>query len=466
MTLRSLSASRGHARKRLCAAVAAAAVIASGSTSALTFSQALEAARAHDPTYRVAGHELDATQLNVPIARASLLPLVTLNASDAKVVGSRRFPNAQNQEVRTPLDYESPQTSLGMRVPLFNFEALSAYKQAQAQSEVAESVFRSQGMDLMERLATAYLQVLLADDGRRLAAAQVTVFESQAAQAEQRQQRGEGTRVQATQARATLDVARTRLLETIDQVDLARVRLERLTGLANVQPSSLPALVKAEPLLPDRLGDWIDMAVRQSPLLEARERNREVARQAVRRQTAGHLPRLDLVASLARNQNDSTNAIGQSTALRSVGVQLSVPIFSGGGVDAGVRQALSRQALADEELRAERDLLEVDVQRHYLATVSGEKRIEAYQQATESTALAALGARRALETGLGTIAELADAQSLNFTAARDLAQARIDALLSRVRLMMRAGVPTYEIATEVDRLMLATPRASTTTGQR
>ena len=396
-------------------------VLCSGAQ-AMSFSQALDAALANDATYRAAGFEYDAARFGVPIARAQLLPAVSLTAGEGNVTGSRRFPNGQNQEVRVPLDYNTPQASLNLRMPLFNFEAISNLRQARAQTEVAE--------------------------------AQVKGYEVQAGQTEQRLRRGEGTRVQVAQVQATLDVARTRLLETLDQVEIARLRLERMTGVDRPSVNALSPAHTASPLFPERLGDWLEMAVRQSPTLQARERNREVARQATRRQQAGHLPRLDLVASLARNENDSTNNIGQSTTLRTVGVQLSVPIFSGGGVDAGVKRAVVLQALVEEEVRTEREAIEVDVQRHYLAVVNSEKKVAAYAKAVESTALAVQGTRRALETGLGTNAELAEAQSANSAAARDLAQTRIETLLSKARLMMRAGMPLNEVAMELDRTLI------------
>ncbi len=424
---------------------------------ALSFAEALDAARANDAPYRSAGYEYDATRYGVPIARAQLLPAVSLTASSSAVTGSRRFPNAQNQEVRTPLDYTAPQTSLNLRMALFNFEALSGYRQAEAQSEVAEALYRTQGLDLVERLASAYMQTLLAEQAQQLYEAQVKSFEMQAAQAEQRLQRGEGTRVQVAQAQATLDVARTRVVEAIDLLEQSRSRLERLTGVAAATTVPMPRQHLPTPLFPERLGDWLEMALRQSPTLQVQERSREVARQFARRQMSGHLPRVELVASLGRNENDSTNAIGQSTFIRSVGVQLSVPLYNGGGVDASVQQAKLRQAQVEEELRKEREAIELDVQRHYQAVVNGEKKLASYIKALDSTALAVQGATRSLETGLGTLSELAEAQSVYYASARDLAQARVETLLSRVRLMLRAGMPLPEVATEVDRFLVAAP---------
>jgi TolC family type I secretion outer membrane protein len=419
----------------------------------MSFSEALKAAQTNDAPFRAAGFEYDAARYGVPIARAQLLPVVGLSASESAVAGSRRFPNSQNQEVRIPLDYGAPQVSLNVRMPLFNFDAISGYRQAQAQSEVAEAVFRSQGLDLVDRLAAVYVQVLVAEETRRLTEAQVKAYALQAEQAARRLDRGEGTRVQVAQAQATVDVARTRLLEASDLVDLSRSRLERLTGVSQPKTRLLPAAHTPVALFPERLGDWIEMALRQNPSLQAQERSREVARQFTRRQTSGHLPKLDLVASVGRNENDASNAVGQVTTIRSVGVQLSVPLFSGGGVDASVKQATLRESQVAEEVRRERETIEVDIQRHYQAVVNGEKRVASYLKALESTALAVQGARRALETGLGTNSDLAEAQAVNFSAARDLAQARTETLLSRVRLMLRAGMPMQDVATEFDRFL-------------
>lgn len=450
---------RAPVARRL-SAVGALALCVCGGAQALSFTEALEAARRNDSAYRAADYELQGAQLNVPIARAALLPSVALTATNSKVQGSRTLANAQNQEMRLPLEYTAPHAALQARMPLFNYEAISQLKQAQAQAQAAEHVYRSHGLDLMERLATTYLNALLAEEGRRLAQAQVRQYETQASQADQRLQRGEGTRVQQSTAHASLDVARTRLLEAVDQVGLARARLERLTGIGGAAAEPLPAAVTVDPLFPDRMGDWIELAVRHSPTLKSRELNREVARQGRKRQEAGHYPRLDVVASVSRSENESISAIGQSTVVRSVGVQLNVPIYNGGGVDASVRQAAAKEAQAEQEVRAEREAIEIDVQRYFQAAVNGEKKVAAYVKAVASTELAARGARRAFETGLGTLSDVSDAESTRFSAARDLIQARVEVLLSRVRLMMRSGMPLGDVAQEVDRALKIAPAAA------
>lgn len=430
---------------------------------AMTMQEAFQAAVRNDAQYRAAGHELASAQFAVPAARAALLPQISLNASGSDVVGSRSFPNAAAQDVTVRVDYAAPQASLALRMPIFNYEALSRYRQSEAQSEAATAVYRARGTELIDRLSAAYLQVLLADEARDLSKAQVQMLTVQVAQAKQRLQRGEGTRVDAAQTQANLDVARTRQIEAEDQFELARRQLQRITGLQTAPLRRVPANYSPSPLEPERLGDWLSLAIAQSPSLQAREQALTVARMGVQRNLAGHMPRLDLVASVSRSQNDMVSSLNQTSTLRSIGVQLNVPLYSGGGVDASVKQALADQARAEEDIRSERENLAIEVQRHYQFVVNGASKISAYRQAVESSALALQGARRSLEAGLGTNNDVADAQARYFSAQRDLAQTRIEYLQSRLRLMLQAGMAMADVVGDIDRILVAEPSSATST---
>lgn len=448
-------------RPNFTAALASVACVLLGSfagpADAMSFAEAWDAARQYDAQYRAAGHELASAQQLVPIARAALLPQVALNVNSSDVVGSREFPNSLNQQVRTRLEYSAPQSSLTMRLPIFNREAHSRLGQAQAQTEVAESVYRIRGLDLIDRLASAYMQVLLTEEARQLAQAQVTAQSAQLAQLQQRFQRGEGTKVETAQSQATLNLLRVRVTEADDQRELALRQLRRITGTTAPGLSQLPPDYRPQPLVPEGLVAWLDLAVRQSPSLQAREQSLLVARMNVQRNRAGHYPRLDLVASASRSQNESTSSLNQTTQLRSLGLQLNVPLFSGGGVEASVKQALADQARVEEEIRIERESLEVEVQRHYLTVTTGQSRMDAYRNLAEAAELSLQGTGRALEAGLATGNDVADALARVFAARRDLAQSRIEFLLARTRLMIQVGTPMAEVAADADRALVATP---------
>ncbi|MBI3154579.1 MAG: TolC family protein [Burkholderiales bacterium] len=421
---------------------------------ALRLGAAFAAALNHDPAYRAAAHALEAARQNEPIARASLLPAVTLSASTADVEGTRRFPNALGQDVQTRLEYASPQASLTIRMPLLNYDGMAGVSQAQAQTAAAQEQFRADALDLVERLAGAYLQLAAAQETRRQLVVQVDALQVKLGQTQRRTTQGEGTQVQLAQARAALEVGRGRLVEADRQLAVARDAITRLTGLYDASVPALPQALLPVPLQPDDLDGWIALALQWSPRLRQSERAVDVARAAVRRQYAGHLPRLDAVGSLSRAESDSTANIGQTTSLRSFGVQFTMPLYSGGGVDASVRQALSRQMQAEEELRREREELLLDVNRYWQAMRGAEARVRGLDETLRSSVVTLRGAQRSLEEGLGTTAEVADVRSALVEVERQLLQARLDHLQARARLQLRAGLAPLEIVTDIDRAWL------------
>lgn len=443
---------------RITRAALAAALFAAGGAQAMTFAEVVVAARANDPVYRAAGHELESQRQGVPIARSALLPQVAANFSRSDVTGSRQFYNSLDQEVKVQVGYASPQSSLQMRMPLFNREASVRHDQAKAQVEMAEYVYRGRSLDLIDRAGTAYLQVLLSEDTRLLAEQQLAAAQGQLTRAAQRFKRGEGTRTEEALAQANVDLAKVRLIEFSDQLIVARRNLKRIIGTEPPPLNQLATDYMPLEMVPSGLGDWLEIAVRNSPAIQARQQGMLVAQLNISRQSAGHYPRIDMVASISRNENDSINNLGQTSVLKSLGFQVNVPIYSGGLVDASVKQALAERAKAEAELKAERENIEIEVQRNHQAVANGAARVAAYRQAVLSSEVAYQGSVRSQEAGLGTIGDVLDAQSRLYSARRDLAQARYDYLLARMRLMTQAGMPAEEVTADLDTLLPQRPK--------
>jgi outer membrane protein, protease secretion system len=432
---------------------AAAAMLVAGSAQAMNFAEAVAAARSNDAPYRGAGHELESARQGVPIARSSLLPQVGLSSSYADVHGTRSFFNGLNQEAKVGVAYTSPYASLAMRMPLFNGEAWARLDQAQVQAEQAESLYRARGLDLIDRVGTAYLQALLSAESLSLAEQEQVSSEGQLKRSTERFKRGEGTRTEEALAQSNFDVARVKVFEAKDQLEVAKRGLQRLTGrpatdLNRISPDFVP-----DEAAHGSLYEWLETAVRNSPTLQARQQALVAAQFNVKRQAAGHLPRVDLVASIARSENESLTNLGQTSVLKSLSLQVNVPLYSGGGVSASVKQAVAEQSRAEEEVRNERENVEVQVQKNYLLVANGAARVLAYRRAAESSQVAYTGAIRAQEAGMGTTADALDALTRLYTARRDLAFARYDYLAARLRLKANAGLPLDEVTSDIDRLL-------------
>jgi outer membrane protein, protease secretion system len=438
---------------RLHLAAAAMALLTAGSAHAMNFAEAVAAARNNDPVYRGSGHELESTRQGVPIARASLLPQVGLSASTAEVHGTRSFYNSLQQEAKVRVEYTSPYASLQLRLPLFNAEAWARLDQAHAIADQAEQLYRARGLDLVDRVGTAYLQVLLSSEALTLAEQERTAAEGQLKRAGERFKRGEGTRSEEALAQSHFDVTRVKVFESQNQLDIAKRALQRLTGRPTAELNRIAPDFVPEEAAVGGLVEWLETAVRNSPMIQAKQQARLAAQMNVKRQSAGHLPRVDLVASIARSENESLSNLGQTSVLKSLGVQVNVPLYAGGGVVAGVRQAVAEQSRAEEEIRNERENVEAEVQRNYLLVSNGAARVLAYRRAAESSQVAYTGAIRSQEAGLGTTADVLDAQVRLFIARRDLAVARYDYLAGRLRLKAHAGVPLDEVTRDIDQLL-------------
>lgn len=428
-----------------------AGLLASGAVQAASFAEIFASARENDAQYRAASFDLESARQGVPIARSALLPAIGLNYSRSDVSGTRQFYNGLNQENQVQLNYVAPTTSLAMRVPVFNKEARARYEQSQVQADAAELVYRARGLELMDRTGTAYLQVLLAYDAKGLAESQLVSVQGQLTRAEQRLKRGEGTRIDQALAQAAADVAKVKVLEAEDQIQMARRGLKRLTARDTPPLNQTTADFLPTEITPNGIGEWIALAEQNSPTIRAKQQALMAARLGVERQSAGHYPRVDLVASIARSENESLNNLGQTSVLKSLGVQVSVPIFNGGGVNAGVKQALADASRIEEEIRVERESVQMEIQRNYQPVANGGNKIDAYRRAVDSSEVAYRGSVRSQEAGLGTTADVLDAQARLYSAKRDLAQARYDYLLARVRLMINAGLPLEEVASDLDR---------------
>ncbi len=403
--------------------------------------QTFELALQNDATYQAARAELASNLQNLPMARAGLRPTLSLSVSDAKVEGSRTIDNPPFASVTQPLDYRAPARSLNLRAPLFNREAAKKIELAQAQEQYALALLRVRQAELADRLAKAWLDALLADHVLAASQAQVLATQAQGEIARRRLSLGEGTRPEVADAASTLETARVQAVEAQVLRDLAVLTVNQIAG-QDARPSATPGQPPTSPALPpitSSLGQLLAQAETDSANLAARRFAVQAAQAAVERARSGHYPRLDLVASLTQSSNESLSAVNQSATQQSLGLQLNVPLYSGGAVSAGVTQALADQTRAEAELSAEQQTLARDVTRLYFAVSNGSGKLAALQTAVDAATLNLEAAQKGLASGFTTQWEIAQARRKLAQARQEWAQGTQELLLAGLRLRLRTG---------------------------
>jgi outer membrane protein len=122
-----------------------------------------------------------------------------------------------------------------------------------------------------------------------------------------------------------------------------------------------------------------------------------------------------------------------------MGLQFSVPLSAGGAIDSKQRESIAKKRQAEEELSATQRDARLQVQDAFLAVKTGVARISALEQSLTSARSALEATTLGRDVGTRTELDVLDAQQRVFTAQLDLAQARNDYLLGRLRLAAAAG---------------------------
>ena len=420
------------------------------SSHALSLLDAYQASLSYDPIYRAAQYENAAGQQSRDIGRAAILPSAGVSygyasnsAESTQTISGARFTR--------PLDYDSKVLSVSVRQPLFSLEAFARYKQGGMQSDYADAVFDAKAQDLMVRVVSAYLETLAAGDQLRLIISQRDALAEMQEVNRRRFEKGEGTRTEVIETRARAELAQAQVVEAQDALDAAMRKLRAIVGKDIDTLRTLPKTRSILPLHPARIEDWETLARDNNPNVRARRYLVDIAEQDVRKNQSGHLPRVDLVASHSRSNSDSVLTYNQETTVNSVGIQLNLPIFSGGATSASVRQGADLLSKARADLDDGISIALIEVRRQYNLIISSQSRIDALMNA-ETSALEALAAtRKSIAGGLRINVDLLNAQQQLYATQRDLAQARYGYLLAYIRLHDLAGRLSVEALEKIDR---------------
>ena len=407
---------------------------------ALDLKQVYEASVVNDAQVRASRASAEAVRERIPQANAQLMPNVALSAGRNYNDLTSTTPNLLGQETTRQTHYLSGSQTLTVKQPLYRPYQLALLRQAEAQVEDAEATLQRDEQSLVVRAGEAYFEALLAEEQLKLIASQKSTYMTQLDAARKRVKAGSGTRTDIDEAQARLDLVVAQELEAKQNRDYTLHRIEVLTGqaIANLAQLDVMRFVAKAPI-PADLEAWMARAENGSPELQSLQSQIEIARQEIEKSKAGHMPTLDAVAQWSRTNSDSVTSVNYKYDNKMIGLQLSIPIFSGGYVSSTVRQAVASETRAREMLEATRRDLRVRVHREFRGVTEGVLKIAALEQAVRSAETALESNQKSFEAGIRTTLDVLNAEQQKTTALRDLAQARYLYLVSLMRLRSLAG---------------------------
>jgi protease secretion system outer membrane protein len=206
-------------------------------------------------------------------------------------------------------------------------------------------------------------------------------------------------------------------------------------------------------LTPDKVDAWISLGLEKNPDIMAAQQEVQMVMQEIEKNNAGHFPSLDLVASKANTKSDNNYTIGSNYQTDSIGLQLNVPIYSGGYVSASVRQAAARLNQAKEKLLQQERATSADIRKYFNAMQNGIAKVQAYQQSVKSNEIAVIGTQKGFEVGIRSNVEVLNAQEKLYAAKRDLARERYQLLFNKIQLKQSSGTLSNVDIQEISALL-------------
>lgn len=420
-----------------------------------TLFEVYELALTNDAQYQAAKYQYESAQQATPIARSALLPQISASA--------------QSFEYRTKTDsasdlydginqYNNTGFGLNLTQSIFHNDQWMALKQAKASVAQAEAQYKATLQDLIVRTTQAYFDVLAAEDNLRFAVAEREAVGRQLEQSQKRFEVGLIAITDVKESQASYDSALATEIRAKNQIDITREALAVLTGqfIENIKPLS-PDLPLVTPK-PDDIQAWVDQSLSQNLSFLAAQMAAKASNYGVKIARSGHYPYLDLVAGYDHSDYNYSETASQLSVDRTIdggniGVQLTLPLYSGNRVTAQTSQAAADYNAALQNLEYSRRSTIQAARSSFLNVKTGVSEVQALKQSLESSRVSAEATQAGFQVGTRTAVDVLLTLRTTFQAERDYALSRYNYILNYMKLKQAAGTLTEADINTVNKLL-------------
>lgn len=419
-----------------------------------------EKAATYDAEYLAAIASTEADREEISKARAQFYPKAQFSAARGRG-NTERVTQTPAGGIETELNYEIQNYVLSVKQPLFNKETFAGYSSAKSFVKAKEELLRQENSKLMLKLTSTYLDIIYAKKKASLLNSKINAVSQQLSQAQKRFEQGVGTVVEVSEAQTNLDVAKAELILANNALNEHRDDLFNMTGFeisaqeeildARLDASKLPTQQPAS----ENLDYWLNNAKQHSPEILAAGYSVEMAKQDIEKKRAGHYPTVDLVGVRSYSDNDSNNTLGSSFDTTTLAVQMNMPLFAGGYVNANVRQALSKLNAAEDNLICKTRETNASVRKFFNGMQSQYLSIAAYQQAVKSAESTLIGTQKGFVAGLKTNIDVLDAQQKLYSNQLELNKAQYALVSNLVNLKYHAGLLNEDELVSISQFFVA-----------
>lgn len=401
-----------------------------------TLNGALAKAYQNNATLNSARAGVRVTNEGVPLAKSGYRP---------QIVGSGGISATHTVTNQRGSDILTGQFGVQIQQSIFDgFQTQNNVRAAEARVRASHESLRNTEQNVLFNAVAAYMDVIR---DRRIAAFRQRNLEFLAEQvraAESRFEVGEGTRTDVAQAQASRSAAEAQLAAARAQVQVSEATYRQLIG---ENPGQLQATGPAANLLPASMQAAIDVAARQHPAILATQHLVDASSFVVKAAEGALLPQLNAQASVqsqVRRGPDTSGlpGVGMTTTTTNsatVGLNLTVPIYSGGRTSAQVRQSKEQLGQARIEVDVSRSQVLQAVTSAWTQYIAARETTAASRLVVSAAELALSGVTEERNVGQRTTLDVLNAQGDVINAQINLASSERDVVVASYAILSAIG---------------------------
>ena len=412
-----------------------------GSTLEDFFTAALD----YSPRLKISEQRKAIGEARYDAAKGQLLPQIS---------GQATLTDNDRDDGTISTDFDGERYSVQLRQVLFNWEAFSARRQAISEQDRSEAEYYYELSTVLTEVAEKYFNVLQAQGELESNNAELNAVKKQLSQIEGQYEKQLAQVTDLLQAQASVASVESEQINLQSDLALAKEALRSASGLAVGKLNDLADNARS-PIASAEIEEWVAMANDNNFQIKAKEHAIKSAKEGIERSKGAYFPTASLIAERQDSDVGFDNAPIRKSETTYFGVDITVPIWSGGSRGANVREARSLHAIAESELeQIKLDTGEL-VRSAYLQYQASQSAIKAAKSLYDSTSRTADAMTKGFELGTVTNVDVLNAIRDQYRAERKLQQARYDSIKFYLILKREAGDLNAEDMVEVSKLLSA-----------
>jgi len=404
-----------------------------------------------------------AAQELVKQGRSLFLPSITMNASFDKKNNERKFLTSSlpSNDLLSgkKTNYKTYDYGVIVKQPLFDYSAYAEYKKIITQISLSDKQLIKTQQDLIFRISKAYFETLLAKNQVDLFQYQRASIQEQLLKAEVQFEAGLISVTDINEAKTKKALIEAQQISAIKKLKIKKREIQIITGKLPGRLTPLNPIITFTEI--DNLADdWISIAQENNLELQIKKDEIKIAEREIDSRRSGHFPTIDAIASRSRNWDKGGYPYGatKNEGIRSysdtIGVEISIPIFSGGMTSSKVREAVLLKSKLEEDVEYLRRGIELKVRDYYLSLQTNFSEISAYQQAMDAAALQLESTQLGFQEGLRNSVEVLDSQQILFNAKLNVLESRYNYLMNFINLKLSVGMLSISDLDEINQYLM------------